>query len=191
MNHTDPSPAGAPALRLARRPRIQSADTPPGRGSAAASFVADLEALREREANLRAYEERLRVWQGELDARAGAAPEFPAPVAGSSFLRPSSHSPFARDLSLEAAWEKLHRARALLEAEQRQLCDDRLKFRDADAGLRERETDLAAREAQLAERERALAAAATASAATDSGSAAWNLTRAPFRAARAIFRSGD
>src|ERR1043166_8688513 len=83
----------------------------------------DHDALREREANLREYEARLRAWQAEIDAgragstNVGASAPAAAPVAP-TVQRQSSRTPFNEDPALQAAWEKLHRARELLEAEQ-------------------------------------------------------------------------
>src|SRR5687767_11091344 len=85
-------------------------------------FQEDQEALRMREDNLREYETRLRLLQAEIEA--GRAPAGAATaVAASSrstpsiFQRPSSRVPFGDDPALASAWEKLHRAREILEAE--------------------------------------------------------------------------
>jgi len=192
MTPTDLRPAPEPALKLRRRaaaaPDVsENVDTPAGR-------AAELAALEEREANLRAYEERLRTWQAQLDRQAAGGP--PPAYTAAPFQRPSSQAPFARDPALEMAWEKLHRARALLEAERNQLCDERLKLRDATAAVQDREERLADREARLIAREQALAAAppaapAPSAAETPAGATAWSLTQAPFRAAKALFRPGN
>lgn len=188
MNHTDFRTSPDPVLKLPRRPAATSVSE---FDTTRTELAAELDALREREANLRAYEERLRTWQMQLDAHSSGAP-LPLPTAP-PFLRPNSRSPFPRDPALEAAWDKLHRARALLDAEQNQLCDERLKFRDAAAALEQREAELAARETRLAAREQQAAAspAPAESAGESANSTAWNLTQAPFRAAKAIFRAGS
>ncbi len=188
MNHTDFRSPAEPALRLPRRAAAPSVSEI---GDTRAELAAELESLCEREANLRAYEERLRTWQAQLDAQGVGAP--PAGLTAAPFLRPTSRAPFARDPALEVAWEKLHRARALLEAEQKQMCDDRLKLRDVTAALQQREAELVARETQLAERELRLAAAAQPApeSTAQAERAGWSLTQAPFRAAKAIFRSGS
>jgi hypothetical protein len=151
----------------------------------------DQEALREREQNLRDYETRLRALQAEIEAgRTGAAPA-PAPAprtlgASPAFLRSSSQAPFQDDPSLQAAWEKLHRAREIFEAEQKNQRDDRIAMREQEAQIKRREEALAAREARLAERE-ALVLAATPPPQPAGESAVTRMTRAPFSIARSVF----
>lgn len=147
-------------------------------------LAADLEALREREMNLRDYESRLRNWQSQLDA-ALVKPPVAVGGSGSPFPRAASSSPFGGDVSLEAAWEKFHRAHALLEAEQHQMRDDRIALREMELALKRRETEVAQREEAVAERERLLAEALARSPA----STVQRLTQAPFVAAKAIFTS--
>jgi len=147
-------------------------------------LAADLDALREREMNLRDYESRLRNWQSQLDAALVKQPSATA-GSGSPFPRAGSGSPFASDTSLEAAWEKFHRAHALLEAEQHQMRDDRIVLREMELALKRREAELAQREEIVAERERLLAEALERSPA----STVQRLTQAPFVAAKAIFSS--
>jgi len=183
MNTIPPFAPATPVLRLPSRGDGPTAATPPAGATAAKSLDVELAAFREREANLRAYEERLRAWQGQLDARVSG----PAGSA-SPFLRPSSRTPFAADTDLEAAWAKLHRAHALMEAEQNQLRDDRMAIREAEKQIRHREADLAAREARLAERERLLVSEEKVPA-RKTPSAVERLTTAPFRAAKAVFKS--
>jgi hypothetical protein len=160
-----------------------------GVGAAAAAplktLEAELEAFREREANLRSYEERLRAWQAQLDARVAGATGSASP-----FLRPSSRTPFGTDPELEAAWAKLHRARALMEAEQNQLRDDRMALHEVEKQLKQRDAELAAREASLVERERLLVEAGKLPG-RRAASAVERLTTAPFRAAKAVFRSAE
>lgn len=153
----------------------------------------DQEALREREQNLRDYEARLRVLQSEIEA--GRAPAATPTAAGArggthaAFARPSSQVPFVDDTALQAAWEKLYRARELLEAEQRNLRDDRIALSDMDAQIKHREDALAAREAKVAEHEALVTAAATALAEEEpkGASAMGKLTSAPFNLARSMF----
>lgn len=159
----------------------------------------DHEALREREANLREYETRLRALQAdidalrELDATAGAAP-----ATGSrppQFHRPTSRNPFPEDGALQVAWEKLHRAHELFEAEQAHLRNDRCTVREQEANLKKREEAVAAREQRVAERE-ALLLRATASATNPpmptsttpaATAASAKVTANPFSIARAVF----
>lgn len=129
----------------------------------------DQESLRERENNLREYEARLRILQAEIESGRTTAPmpmSAAAPVPASSrstpplFQRPASRVPFGDEVALQAAWEKLHRAREILEAEQKNLRDDRISLQDLDVMLRQRMEELAEREAVVAQREAILAAAA-------------------------------
>lgn len=101
-------------------------------------IASDMEALRAQEANLRAYESRLRE----------ARPQ-PGPVAAGA--APSSDE-------LNAAWEKFQRSQALLEAERRALTDERMAYREQAAALKAREAELKRRESWLVQREAALAA---------------------------------
>ncbi|MFI5355859.1 MAG: hypothetical protein ACHQ4G_00845 [Opitutales bacterium] len=108
----------------------------------------DLAALREREENLRAYEARLRG----LQQQTGHGPsDRPGPTG-----RSPSHAPFHDEANLSTAWSKLHRARELLEAEQRNLRDDRLTLTEEKNYLAKRERELAIREARVAEGEKML-----------------------------------
>lgn len=150
----------------------------------------DLEALREREQNLRDYEARLRGLQAEIDAGRGAPAGAAAGARGTTlFTRPSSTAPFD-DAGLQAAWDKLHRAREILEAEERNMRDDRIALRELETQLKRREKELAAREASLAERE-ALIVAATPPPASGKDepaeSAVTKFTRGPFSVARSVF----
>lgn len=99
-------------------------------------IASDMEALRVQESNLRAYEARLR------EAR---------PVSGAGAV-PASEE-------LQAAWEKFHRAQALLEAERRAMTDERMTYREQAAAVQAREKELKRRESWLAQREAALTTA--------------------------------
>lgn len=130
-NDGSPTPAAptlptAAAEEIARLERLQQ------------QISSDMEALRAQEANLRAYENRLRE----------ARPQ-PGPVAAGA-------APGAEEL--QVAWEKFHRAQALLEAERRALTDERLTYREQAAALKAREDELKRRESWLAQREAALSA---------------------------------
>lgn len=149
----------------------------------------DFEALRERESNLQRYEARLRTWQEQLDGRSGGNNNG-ATAASSSAPFGGTHSATATDSEICAAWDKFHRARALLQAEQNQLRDERMAFRDAKADLERRETDLATRETKLAERELLLKIAVGATTGEEekkSPSAMKRLTSAPLHAAKSVF----
>jgi hypothetical protein len=155
----------------------------------------DQEALREREQNLRDYETRLRSLQAEIEA--GRAVHAGAQVAAVSvarsttpFVRMSSQTPFVDDPVLKSAWEKLHRAREILEAEQKNLRDDRISMQELEKQLKRREEAVAAREAKLVQREALIKAAAPAEpiAGEHTLSAVTKLTRGPFNMARSVFR---
>jgi len=195
MNTSITFPPQAPILKLTR----------PSADKWAASLVEerrrlheDQEALREREANLREYEARLRALQNEIEeGRREPAPARTASTASDHpFRRLTSGTPFPDDTALQAAWEKLHRARELFEAEQTHLRNERIAVQEKqenmtrrDKALAEREAKLSEREAYLAEREAMLAEAVTASPAAGDHtlSAVTRLTRAPFNMARSVF----
>ncbi|MCC6415488.1 MAG: hypothetical protein IT582_06240 [Opitutaceae bacterium] len=81
------------------------------------------------------------------------------------------------ELRLSVAWEKLHRARALLEVEQGQLCREREALALARVALQTRENELAEREAAAhAIEERVLAAPAQSA----KPKMLFGFTRAPF-----------
>ncbi|HEX2852673.1 MAG TPA: hypothetical protein VHO24_05500 [Opitutaceae bacterium] len=145
----------------------------------------DADALRLREANLREYEAHLRALQSEMDALRGGQPHTGTPFPSRS-LPPFAHD----DASLEAAWQKLHRARELSEAEQAHLRDDRLTMHAFEVELKQREAAVAAREARVAEQEELLAAAPRTKREPMAGqqtiSAFTRLTRAPFLIAESL-----
>src|SRR5687768_774798 len=96
-------------------------------------FQEDQDALREREENLRDNETRLRLLQSGVEAGRGSSPSHFAMTSRSPpsvFQSNSSRAPFGGDSNLAAAWEKLPRAREILDAEQRNLRDDRISIRD-------------------------------------------------------------
>ncbi len=192
MNSIVTFPPSAPELKLPRASAEKWAAT---LAEERRRLQDDHDALREREVNLRDYEARLRSWQAELDAgRAGMVASRPAVVTGGTLsplaLRPS-RTPFNEDPALQAAWEKLHRARELLEAEQVHLRDDRISIRELESVNKKRSELLDAREAMLVQRETLVAAAAPyvppAAAPEGNISAVTRLTRAPFDMARSVF----
>lgn len=190
MNSTITFPPPEPTLKLPRHSAEKWALT---LAEERRRLHEDHEVLREREENLREYELRLRTLQAEIEA--GRAPTIPPTQAARNvtpapFLRPSSHAPFADDPALQAAWEKLHRAREILEAEQKNLRDDRISMQEFDKQLKRREETVATREARLAAREALIAKAADAQpiAGEHTMSAVTKITKAPFNMARSVFR---
>ncbi len=152
MNQTDISFPASPTQLRVKRSKSSLADT---RRDNAATMDADtrrrleqdLENIRTQEQNLLAYEMHLREWQAQLD-QAQQGTRFAAPSSLTRFTIPT---PQAGEGNLQDAWTKLHRARALLETEQRHLVDDRLVLREQETLLKQREAALAAREQQVAE----------------------------------------
>ncbi len=133
----------------------------------------DLDLLQAREGNLRAYEERLRRLQADVEAGqlSEQAQQPRAPRGGTP-------SPFRDDAQVRAAWEKLQRANELLEAERAMFRDERMALRDLQQTIHRREADLRALEKQLALQDdgrRALQNAETVSEASKR-----SFTRAPF-----------
>jgi DNA repair exonuclease SbcCD ATPase subunit len=193
MNEEITFPPRAPTLKLARPSAEKWAAT---LAEERRRLQEDQEALRERESNLREYEARLRELQADLDAARASGAGSQAPMSTGSraphpqFHRPTSHSPFTDDTGLQAAWEKLHRAHEIFEAEQSHLRDDRIAVSELAVAVKRREEAVAARELRLAEREALVAAAipqVITNAASSEPSAVSKLTRAPFNLARSVF----
>lgn len=126
-----------------------------------AQLDADLAELRETEANLRVLEKRLRAMQAEIDAaKSKRQPTQPPRAAAPARAKSATRAPFSGDSgTLQAEWDKLIRARELLESEQAHLRGDRIALRDETAVVRRRAQAVAEREAKVAEREQQLLAA--------------------------------
>jgi hypothetical protein len=92
---------------------------------------------------------------------------------------------------LQAAWDKLYKARSILEAEQAHLRDDRIALQGEMDLLQQREQNVAARELRIQQLELQaqiqIAEAQEAQEVKDSESALTRLTRAPFDMARSVF----
>jgi hypothetical protein len=200
----DPFPAGTPELKLPRSSEQPPLD-PAQLAERAAALEAerrrieeDSEALRLREANLREYEARLRAVQNDMDsAQASGRSHSVAPFSSRSTAPFASRSstPFPSDAALEAAWQKVHRAREISAAEQAHLRDDRIAMHAFEAELKEREAAVAAREARVAELEKIIAETSAASEpkrdlipGPKTVSAFTRLTRAPFLMAENVLR---
>jgi hypothetical protein len=117
------------------------------------------------------------------------------PRTATAFARPASRAPFESDVALQAAWEKLHRAQELFEAERSHLRDERMVSHERESAVKRRELAVAQRETRLVEREAAVMAAGQPEtapanrpvAAEHTISAVTRLTRAPFDMARSVF----
>lgn len=186
MNPAIAFPPPGPTLKLARPASEKWAAT---LTEERRRLFEDQQALRERETNLREYEKRLRALQAEIEAgRNGGV----VPASGQTVVpvinRPTTRPVVADGAALQAAWEKLHRAREILEAEQSHLRDDRLTHRAREADLKQREMAIARREAEMARREELMVAAASQPIASEhTMGAITRLTRAPFDLARSVF----
>ncbi len=155
MNQSDISfPAAPTKLRVKRTKALVTATTENNEATMDAKtrhrLEQDLETLRVQEQNLLSYEMYLREWQAQLDQSAQQGTRFTAPSSLTRFPIPIS---LPGEANLAEGWTKLHRARALLETEQRHLVDDRLALQDQEAVLKKREAALAAREQRLEEHE--------------------------------------
>ena len=139
----------------------------------------DIEAMHEKEASLREYEQRLRLLVDH--AHHGQSTQPPP-----QYFVTTGQAQGAAEL--DSAWEKYDRAHALLEAARRGLADDRLALKDREQQLVLRETDVARREAWVKVREQELDALAQAKASAAAAAAAKpTFTTAPFLAARNLF----
>jgi len=112
------------------------------------------------------------------------------PVEGSEHSDGNENNPSGQT-ALEAAWDKLYRARSLLEAEQVHLRDDRIALQGVLDDIVRREEAVSARELRIQQIERAQELdkeeAAEAAAERESRSAIAKLTHAPFEIARSVF----
>jgi len=108
-----------------------------------------------------------------------------------------SQSPMQRDedpaasygqAALQSAWDKLYRARSILEAEQAHIRDDRIVFQGEIDSLEAREQAVAGRELRIRQIELQMALDIEDERdAKESASTISKLTRAPFDLARSVF----
>jgi len=141
----------------------------------------DIEAMHQKEASLKEYEQRLRLL---VEHTQQAAP----PANASQFYVATGPNSQA---SLDSEWEKYERAHALLEAARRGLSDDRMALKDREERLTAREVEVARREAWVKVREQELIALDQAKAAAAVAKANKpSFTTAPFLAARNLFTHG-
>lgn len=140
-----------------------------------AQISTDIEAMQQKEASLKEYEQRLRLLMEHN--RQGQ----PAAQANQIYVTSGPNGQEA----LDAAWEKYDRAHALLEAARRGLTDDRLALKEREDKLAQREENVSRREAWVKIREQELAAADAAKAAVVDAKPTF--TTAPFLAAKNLF----
>jgi hypothetical protein len=114
----------------------------------------------------------------------------PMAVEGSEHSDGTENQP-REQTSLEAAWDKLYRARTLLEAEQVHLRDDRIALQGVLEDIIRREEAVSARELRMDQIEAHQAIdreeAADAALEKESRSTIEKLTQAPFDIARSVF----
>lgn len=91
--------------------------------------------------------------------------------------------------SLQEAWDKLYKARSILEAEQTHLRDDRIALQGEAEALAAREQSVALREQRIQQLELRAALDRADAEALESESTIAKLTRAPFHIARSVFGS--
>jgi len=172
-------PAAPPELRLKRSPATDPAtlrelETALMEGQK--NLQADNEALRQREENLQAYEQRLRNLQNQVQGAASG---------GHVATGTANSHPAGSESALSTDWSKLHRARELLEVEQRQLSEDQHVLLQAREVLRKREVNLIAREGAVALAEAQLRVAAPEP--TKPSRGLFGMTRAPFKLPKSVF----
>ena len=142
-------------------------------------LTTDIEAMQQKEASLKEYEQRLRLL---VDHAQNGRPAQP-----STQYFVTSHEPQS-SAELDSKWEKYERAHALLEAARRGLCDDRMAVKDREERVAVREVDLCRREAWVKVREQELAAVEQARVKEEAEvKARPTFTSAPFLAARNLF----
>jgi hypothetical protein len=137
----------------------------------------DIEAMQQKEASLREYEQKLRL----LVEHAGNNQQQ---TTNQSYVTSGREA-------LDAEWEKYERAHALLEAARRSLTDDRLALKEREEKVMIREQEIARREAWMKGREQQVAAKAEAEAvAAAAVKPKSSFTTAPFLAARNLLSLG-
>ncbi len=137
----------------------------------------DIEAMQQKEASLKEYEQRLRLLVEHTHHN-------PPPPNASQFYVTTGPS----QASLDSEWEKYERAHALLEAARRGLCDDRMAVKDREERMTAREVEVARREAWVKVKEQEIATHAQAQAAAAAAiKAKPSFTTAPFLAAKNLF----
>lgn len=137
----------------------------------------DIEAMQQKEASLKEYEQRLRLLVEHTHNN-------PPPQNASQFYVNSGPD----RTSLDSEWEKHHRAHALLEAARRGLCDERMVLKEREEKMKVREEEVSRREAWLKAREQEIAKQAQAKPAAKSKTKP-SFATAPLRAARKFFRT--
>jgi len=140
----------------------------------------DIEAMQQKEASLKEYEQRLRLL---VEHTQHSAP----PANASQYYVTTGPS----QASLDSEWEKYERAHALLEAARRGLCDDRMAVKEREEKLKLREEEVSRRESWVKAREQEFEAQQAAAAqAAVVVKAKPSFTSAPFLAAKNLFTTG-
>jgi chromosome segregation ATPase len=137
----------------------------------------DIEAMQQKEASLKEYEQRLRL----LVEHAQQNPAAQNTSHNYVTTGPNSQA------SLDAEWEKYERAHALLEAARRGLSEDRMALKEREQKVLLRETEVARREGWVKALEQELAVIAQAQAAVAAAKAKPTFVSAPLLAAKNLF----
>lgn len=114
----------------------------------------------------------------------------PIPMGSGAPFESDSANPYGY-AALQAAWDKLYRARALLEAEQAHLRDDRIAFQGEVDALEVRRQAIVARELRIQQIQLKEALEKEEQEEKGSESTMSKLTRAPFEMARQVFGKKD
>ena len=138
----------------------------------------DIEAMQQKEASLKEYEQRLRLLVEHTQQHPAAQNTSQSFVASGPDRA-----------SLDSEWEKYHRAHALLEAARRGLCDERMVLKEREEKMKVREEEVARREAWLKAREQEIAAPVKAKPAAPKSKTRPSFASAPLRAARKFFKT--
>ncbi len=137
----------------------------------------DIEAMQQKEASLKEYEQRLRLLVEHTQHN-------PPPQNASQFYVTAGPD----RANLDSEWEKYHRAHALLEAARRGLCDDRMVLKEREEKMKVREEEISRREAWLKAHEQEIAAQVQAKPAPKSKTKP-SFATSPLRAAKNFFKS--
>ena len=112
--------------------------------------------------------------------------QLPMPFGSVAPFEGDSSNPYGY-AALQAAWDKLYRARALLEAEQAHLRDDRIALQGEVDALEVRRQAVIARELRIQQMQLKEALDKEEAEEKESQSTMKKLTRAPFEIARQVF----
>ncbi len=108
----------------------------------------ELDQLREREDNLRSYEQRLRTMQAQIENERVNRPASTADGGSANQIDRAE-----QEALLRAEWEKVHRAKQVIEAEAALHRDERMTLQELEKQIRQREERLRQLDQQIAAHE--------------------------------------